>query len=69
MGMIRRLVVRQLISNISIHAVYIPSKHNVVGDLLSRSRVLQARILAPFLEEKLIMLPDKFLPHSLLHAL
>ena len=69
MSLIRRLVVRQLVSNISIHAVYIPSKHNVVADLLSRSRVEQARIVAPFLEEKPIVLPDKLLPHSLLHAL
>ena len=69
MSLIRRLVVRQLVSNISIHAVYIPSKHNVVADLLSRSRVEQARIVAPFLEEKPIALPDKLLPHSLLHAL
>lgn len=69
MGLIRRLVVRQLISNISIHAVYIPSKHNVVADLLSRSRVQQARAVAPFLEEEPIVLPEELLPHSLLHAL
>ena len=69
MGLIRRLVVRQLVSNISLHAVYIPSKQNIVADLLSRSRVEQARNVAPFLEKHPIVLPDKLLPQSLLHAI
>ena len=68
MSLIRRLVVRQLISNISLHAVHISSKTNIVADLLSRCRVEQARIVAPFLEEDPVVLPEELLPNSLLQG-
>ena len=68
MSLIRRLVVRQLISNISLHAVHISSKTNIVADLLSRCRVEQARIVAPFLEEDPVLLPEELLPNSLLQG-
>ena len=66
MRLLRKLVTRQLVSNISIHAVHITSRSNIIADLISRCRFEQARSLAPFLEKNPVQLKPELMPQSLL---
>lgn len=69
MRLIRKLLVQCLISNISLHAVHLSSKANLMADLLSRSKVQEARQLFPHLEKEPLIIPQQLKPCCLMRKL
>lgn len=62
MSVLRQLVIVAMSHNISVSAVHIPGRHNVIPDLLSRLQVTQALIKAPWLDKDPTPIPPHWLP-------
>ena len=68
MHLLRKLVVNMLTHNIHISACHISSHENLLCDLLSRNKVLQAKAQAPWLAADPVFIPTEFQPSCLLHG-
>ena len=66
MILLRHLVLNCMKYNILIKATHISGRTNTVADLLSRSQVHQAKILAPNLEAQGTVIPEHLQLHMLL---
>ena len=64
MKLVRHLVLKCMQFNIHFKAKHIPGKHNVLADLLSRSRLQDARAHAPWLEQIDTQIPDHLAPST-----
>ncbi|MCP4259608.1 MAG: hypothetical protein GY774_19165 [Planctomycetes bacterium] len=64
MGMVRKMVVISMLTNIQFSAYHLPGKFNVVTDALSRFQVSKAKKLAPWLEEEPAKISCSFFPWS-----
>ena len=62
MKLVRHLVLKCMPFNIHFKAKHIPDKHNVLADLLSRSRLQDARAHTPWLEQIDTKIPDHLPP-------
>ena len=66
MCLVRKLVVKALINNITFKAVHVRSQDNTICDLLSRFKVPTAKRLAPYLDSTPQMVPPGLHPCFLL---
>ncbi len=64
MSMVRKMVVVSMLNNVMFNAVHIPGKHNVIADLLSRSKFQKVHNMAPWLDNSPTNIPKHFLPWS-----
>ena len=60
MVLVRKIVYICMSNNILIHAVYIPSKANLICDLLSRNQVQKAQQVGPHLDQHPTSIPNKW---------
>lgn len=66
MKLVRHMVLKAMKHNVLFKGEHIPGRHNVVADLLSRSKFQRARQLATWLEELPVTIPAQLLPENIL---
>ena len=62
MNMLRKVVVIAMKYNIQFYASHIVGKHNVIPDLISRSKVQKALEMAPWLQKLATPVPPELMP-------
>ncbi len=62
MALVRKMAVIAMLNDVTMSAVHIKGKHNVIPDLISRFQVAKARVAAPWLDAQPTRIPSTLLP-------